>query len=87
MTKKYILDLTNAKLPDYYPAVPLMLPLVEGRWYKDFDVDEDAVPGLRGRMKMALKKQFPDMDVSKYLCMPYGMDRGCWPEGAELIEL
>lgn len=88
MNTRYMLDLTGAKLPDWWPEwSQKVIPLRKGRYWKEFDVIEDEMPpGWKGKMWLHYKR-VGRARPSDSMVYPIGVDRYRLPEGAVIIEV
>jgi hypothetical protein len=86
MRAEYLLDLTNAKLPSWWPKnAPLVIPLIDGRWFMRYDVMEERLPGFRGPMMLAQRRKWPHIHDNKNCILPFGFDELQLPPGAVLL--
>jgi hypothetical protein len=83
--KKYILDLTKAKLPATWPATtPLEISVQTGKHLKEFDVSPEE---MRKAWAANHIKYLTSMGKIFNQEMPIGFDRASMPKGAKLVEI
>jgi hypothetical protein len=78
--KKYPLDLTEAKLPKWWPAdYPLKIHVQDGRHQKELDLAPAEMEKPWAKRHFIGHGGNPDL--------PIGFDRSSMPQGAKLVEL
>lgn len=85
---EYILDLRGAKLPEWWPeSAPLEIPICDGRYYSEYDVVEDKIPGFRGMIKISQRRRIPEKTAHKNSTMPIGFNEHELPYGSQIRAL
>ena len=86
-SNRYVLDLTNAKLPNWFPEwCPRVMPLRKGQYFKDFDViEEEMPPGWKGKMWMHYRRVGRGFQTDR-MVFPIGVDKHRLPKGAVIKE-
>ncbi len=86
--KHYLLDLTHCPTPRHIKRFePFVLLLHTGRYNFDFELNEEAMPGIRGHYKIGLLKDNPDEYAHLNKILPIGFNKRDIPFSAQLAEV
>ena len=83
MKKQYVLDLTKAELPSWWPkGGPVILPVVKSKHQYDWDLIPEKLPApFYAAIKKVVIKRFKSQGLAFDERLPIGFRNNTWPTG------